>query len=223
MNSILEFISDPANHFSGHTIDYLKLCGLSALLAIVIGIVLGVLVSRNALLGFIAVNVSGLMRAIPVIAFLIVALPYLGLGFLPALVALVILGIPPILLNTYTGIRGIDPAIIDVARGVGMTRWQIVTRIQTPLVLPVIAAGIRTSALQIIATATLAAFIGAGGYGEYIVDGLYKLNNTEVLAGAIPVTVLAMLVEVFMGWLQQVLTPAGLRVQGQDSVAVAKV
>ncbi len=223
MNSILEFISDPANHFSGHTIDYLNLCGLSALLAIVIGVVLGVLVSRNALLGFIAINVSGLMRAIPVIAFLIVALPYLGLGFLPALVSLVILGIPPILLNTYTGIRGIDPATIDVARGIGMTRWQIITRIQTPLVLPVIAAGIRTSALQIIATATLAAFIGAGGYGEYIVDGLYKLNNTEILAGAIPVTVLAMLVEVFMGWLQQVLTPTGLRVQGQDRVAVAKV
>ena len=103
-----------------------------------------------------------------------------------------------------------------------MTRRQIITRIQTPLVLPVIAAGIRTSALQIIATATLAAFIGAGGYGDYIVDGLYKLNSTEVLAGAIPVTVLAMLVEVFMGWLQQVLTPAGLRVQGQDRVAVAK-
>jgi osmoprotectant transport system permease protein len=222
MNSVFEFISNPSNNFSGHTVDYLKLCGLSIILAIVIGIVLGVLVSRNALLGFIAINVSGLMRAIPVIAFLIAALPYLGLGFLPAFVALVILGIPPILLNTYTGIRGIDPATIDVARGMGMTRWQIITRIQTPLVLSIIAAGIRTSSVQVIATATLAAFIGAGGYGEYILDGLYKLNNTEVLAGALPVTALAMLVEVFMGRLQQVLTPAGLRVQRQDMVTVAK-
>jgi osmoprotectant transport system permease protein len=222
MNSVFEFISNPTNNFSGHTIDYLKLCGLSIILAIVIGVVLGVLVSRNALLGFMAINVSGLLRAIPVIAFLIAALPYLGLGFLPAFVALVILGIPPILLNTYTGIRGIDPATIDVARGIGMTRWQIITRIQTPLVLPIIAAGIRTSSVQVIATATLAAIIGAGGYGEYIVDGLYKLNNTEVLAGALPVTALAMLVEVFMGWLQQVLTPAGLRVQRQDTAAVAK-
>jgi len=223
MKSLLEFISDPRNDFIGHTIDYINLCGSSILLAIVIGVVLGVSVSRNVILGFIAINISGLMRAIPVIAFLIVALPYLGLGFLPAVVALVILGIPPILLNTYTGIRGIDPATIDAARGIGMTRWQIATRIQTPLVLPIIAAGIRTSAVQIIATATLAAFIDAGGYGAYIVNGLYTLNNIEILAGAIPVAVLAMLVDVLMGWLQQVLTPAGLRVQhGQDTVAVAR-
>lgn len=223
MNDLLAFISDPTHDFRGHTIDYLKLCGSSAVLAIVIGVVLGVLVSRNAIAGFIAINISGLMRAIPVIAFLVVVLPYLGLGFFPAFVALVILGIPPILLNTYTGIRNIDPAMIDAARGIGMTRWQIARRIQTPLVLPLIAAGIRTSAVQIIATGTLAAFIGAGGYGDYIVDGLYKLNNIEVLAGAIPVGVLAMLVEVLMGWLQYVLTPMGLRIhQGQDTASVAK-
>jgi len=223
MSSLLEFISDPAHDFVGHTIDYLKLCGSSILLAVVIGVVLGVLVSRNAMAGFLAINICGLMRAIPVIAFLIVVLPYLHLGFLPAFVALVILGIPPILLNTYTGIRGIDPAIIDAARGIGMTRWQSATRIQTPLVLPLIAAGIRTSAVQIIATATLAAIIDAGGYGAYILDGVYRLNNIEVLAGAIPVAVLAMLVELLMGWLQQVLTPAGLRIlQDQETVAVAK-
>jgi len=80
----------------------------------------------------------------------------------------------------------------------GMTRWQIITRIQTPLILPIIAAGVRTSAVQIVATGTIAAIIGADGYGAYIIDGLYKLNNTEILAGAIPVAVLAMLVEAFM-------------------------
>src|SRR5207249_8154687 len=128
--------------------------------------------------------------AIPVIAFLLIVVPYLGLGFVPAIVALIVLGIPPILLNTYTGIRGIDPAMIDAAKGMGMTRGQIITRIQTPLVLSIIAAGVRTSAIQIIATATLAAFIGAGGYGDYIVDGLYKLQNAEILAGAIPVAIL---------------------------------
>jgi len=215
INSVLEFISDPSHHFILRTNEYLELCGLSIILAMVIGVVLAVLVSRNVLLGFIAINLSGMMRAIPVIAFLIVALPYLGMGFRTALVALVILGIPPILINTYTGIRGIDPAIIDAAQGMGMTRWQIITRIQTPLVSPVIAAGIRTSSVQVIATATLAAFINAHGYGDYIVDGLYTLNSTEVLAGAIPVTVLALLAEVLLGWLQLVLTPAGVRVQYQ--------
>jgi osmoprotectant transport system permease protein len=134
---------------------------------------------------------------------------------------LIVLGIPPILLNTYTGIRGIDPAIIDAARGMGMTTWQINTRIRTPLVLPIVAAGVRTSAVQIIATATLAAIIGAGGYGDYIVDGLYNLNNTEILAGAIPVAVLAMIVEVAMSWLERRLTPEGLRLQTSVEVARA--
>lgn len=223
MIALWQFVSDPSNDFLGQTIVYLQLCGSSIVLAIVIGVVLGILVSRNPVLGFIAVNLSGLMRAIPVIAFLILALPLLGLGFLPAFVALVILGIPPILLNTYTAIRGIDPAIIDAAWGMGMTRWQIITRIQIPLIQAIVAAGIRTSAIQVTATATLAAIIGAGGYGAYIVDGLNRLNNIEILAGAIPVSILAMLVEGVMGWLQQALTPAGLRVQEQLSVAVARV
>ena len=186
---------------------------MAILLAIVIGVGLGVAVSRSAWLGFIAVNLSGLMRAIPVIAFLIAALPYLGIGFVPAVVALVILGIPPILLNTYTGIRGIDPSMIDAAQGMGLTTWQIITRIQTPLVLSIIAAGVRTSAVQIVATATLAAIINAGGYGEYIFQGVNRFDNAAILAGAIPVAILAMAIEVFMGWLERVLTPSGLRVQ----------
>lgn len=208
---ILQFILAPENRFWHQTIAYLQLCGFSILISVALGVVLGIAVSRNAFLGFIAINLSGLMRAIPVIAFLIAVLPYLGLGFLPAAIALIILGIPPVLLNTYTGLRGIDPAIIDAAKGMGMTTLQIISRIQAPLVMPVLAAGVRTAAIQIVATATLAAFIGADGYGIYIVDGLYKLNNTEILAGAIPVAILALLIEVLMGWLQTALTPTGLR------------
>src|SRR5207302_1812148 len=120
-------------------------------------------------------------------------------------------------LKTYTGIRGVDPAMIEAAKGMGMTTWQIATRIQAPIVTPLIAAGIRTSAVQIIATATLAAFIGAGGFGDYIVDGLNVFNYTELIVGAISVAILAMLVEVFMGWLQRALTPEGLKVQEQTA------
>jgi len=215
----LNFILDPKNNFSGETIEYFKLCSLSIAVAIVIGVVLGALVSRNAILAFIAVNLSGLMRAIPIIAVLLIFVPFLGLGFLPAIIALIVLGIPPILLNTYTGIRGIDPAMIDAGKGMGMTTWQIATRIQAPLVTPLVAAGIRTSAVQIIATATLAAFIGAGGYGDYIVDGISVFNYTELIVGAVSVATLALLVEVLMSWLQRVLTPEGLKVQ---QVATAK-
>src|SRR5947209_6817791 len=143
MNAVFQFIADPANNFSGQTIAFLQICAFSIVVAVIIGVVLGILVARNALLAFVAVNLSGLMRAIPVIAFLIAVLPYLGLGFKPAAVALIILGIPPILLNTYTSLRDIDPALIDAARGMGMTGWQIITRIQVPLVIPIVAAGIR--------------------------------------------------------------------------------
>ena len=217
----LNFILDPANDFLGHTIDYLKVCGFSILVAIVIGVTLGALVSRNAFLAFLALNASGLLRAIPIIAVLILFVPIFGIGLLPAVIALIVIGIPPILLNTYTGIRGIDPAMIESAKGMGMTTLQIATRIQAPLVTPLVAAGIRTSAVQIIATATLAAFIGAGGYGDYIVDGFNVFNNTELIVGAVSVAILAMSVEVFMSWLQRVLTPEGLRVQEQAAIANA--
>ena len=221
MIALIQYITDPNNEFLGQTGAYIQICLFSIFFAIVIGVVIGAAVSKNAVLAFIAVNLSGLMRAIPIIAFLIAALPYLGIGFTPTVVALIVLGIPPILLNTYTGIRGIDPAMIDAARGIGMTTWQINIRIRTPLVLPIVAAGVRTSAVQIIATATLAAIIGAGGYGDYIVDGLYNLNNTEILAGAIPVAVLAMIVEVVLSWLERRLTPEGLRLQASVQVAKA--
>ncbi len=217
----IKFILDPANDFLGHTIDYLKICGFSIFVAIIIGVTLGALVSRNAFLAFLALNASGLLRAIPIIAVLILFVPIFGIGLLPAVIALIVIGIPPILLNTYTGIRGIDPAMIEAAKGMGMTTMQIATQIQAPLVTPLVAAGIRTSAVQIIATATLAAFIGAGGYGDYIVDGFNVFNNTELIVGAVSVAILAILVEVFMSWLQRAVTPEGLKVQEQAAIANA--
>jgi osmoprotectant transport system permease protein len=221
----INYIRDPANDYLGHTIQYLQLCGVSIVAAIIIGVVLGALVSRNAFAAFIAVNISGLVRAVPIIAVLllfvyIIPTP-LNIGFVPSIIALILLGIPPILLNTYTGIRIIDPATIDAAKGMGMTTWQIVTRIQAPLVTPLVAAGIRTSAVQIVATATLAAYIGAGGFGDYIVDALNVGNNTELVVGAVSVAVLAILIEVLMSWLQRAVTPEGLKVQEQVATAKA--
>ena len=213
LSALFQFAATPANRYWEHSLSYIDLCASSIVLAIAIGVALGVAVARRPVLAFAAVNLSGLMRAIPVIVFLTLALPYLGIGFTPSLVALSVLGIPPILLNTYTGIRGIDPVIVDTARGIGMTRGQIVRRIQAPLVLPVIAAGVRTSAVQIVATATLAAIIGAGGYGEYILAGLYQVDVIQILAGAVPVAALALMVELGLGWVQRLVTPAGLRAQ----------
>jgi osmoprotectant transport system permease protein len=216
----INFVLDPNNDYLGHFIDYLKLCGVAIAAATIIGVGLGILVSRSAFLAFITINLSGVMRAIPIIAaiFLIFAVVK-QLGFLPAIIALILLGIPPILINTYTGIRGIDPAAIDAAKGMGMTTWQIATRIQAPLVTPLVAAGIRTSAIQIVATATLATFIGAGGFGDYIVDGINVFNNTELIVGAASVAILALIIEIALSWLQRALTPEGLKVQEQENSA----
>ena len=219
--AVLSFILDPKNNFLGQTLTYLQICAISIVGAVIIGVLLGSVVSGNAFFAFIAVNMSGLLRAIPVIATLIVSVPLFGLGLKPALIALIVVGVPPVLLNTYTGIRGVDPAIIDSARGMGMTTWQIVTKIQTPLVLPLVAAGVRTTAVQIVATATLATFIGAGGYGDYIVDGINVFNTPELIAGALAVAVFAIIIEVFMGWLQRRVTPAGLRLE--EGAEVLKV
>ena len=216
LSALITFVRTPANRYLDHTLSYVDLCVASIVLATAIGAALGVAVARRPLLALLAVNVSGLMRAVPVIVFLALALPYLGIGFAPALVALTVLGIPPILLNTYAGIRGVDPVVVDAARGIGMTSLQIIGRIQAPLVLPVVAAGVRTSAVQIVATATLAAIIGAGGYGEYILAGLYQVDVVQILAGAIPVAALALLIELGLGRIQRWLTPAGLRVQAHD-------
>ena len=223
MDQVLNFMSDPNSDFGGHTTTYLSLCAVPIALSIMIGVLLGITVARRPTAAFVAGNVSGLARAIPTLAFLAAVLPYLGIGFTPAVVALTALGIPPVLLNTVAGLRGIDPAVIDSARGMGMTPRQILTRVEIPLVLPVVAAGIRTSAVQIVATAPLAALIGAGGYGDYILAGVNLLQQVPLLVGAGSVALLALAVEIALASVERAVTPAGLRIRttepGTRSVA----
>ncbi len=214
MDALLQFYMNPRNDLIGQTVTFFELCLIPIALALVIGVVSGVLVYRNALLSFVAVNASNLIRAIPTLAVLFIFVPIFKIGFLPAAIALTLLGIPPILLNTYVGLRGVDPAAVEAARGMGMTGWQIMVRVQAPLVLPVLAAGVRTAAVQVVATAPLGGLIGAGGYGDYIIDGVNSLNTTEILAGSILVAALAMLVEVGMNGLERRLTPVGLKSSG---------
>lgn len=210
---VIQFISDPRYQFAQETVTTLQLSIVPILLAIAISIPVGILVAQRPIAAFLAANLSGLARAIPTLAFLAIALPYLGTGFKPSVVALTALGIPPILLNTIAGLRSLDPAIVDAGRGMGMTSWQVLSRIQIPLVLPVVAAGVRTSAVQIVATVPLAALIGGQGYGDYITLGLSgEAHNTELILGAIAIALLALLVELLMAAAQRAATPMGLRV-----------
>lgn len=211
IQQVIAFLSDPANNLRGETIATLALSLLATAVAIIVALPLGVVFAQRPVPAFIATNLSGLVRAIPTLGLLVLVVPFLGIGFRPALFALVLLGIPPILLNTISGLQSIDPATIEAARGMGMTNWQVFRRVQTPLMAPVLAAGIRTAAVQIVATVPLAAYIGGGGYGDYIFQGLDNYVLPPIIAGAALIAALALLTELLLAQAQRALTPVGLR------------
>jgi osmoprotectant transport system permease protein len=222
LQQLIAFITNPENKFGAETLATIELSIVPILIAFVIAIPVGIALAQRPLAAFIAANTSGLARAIPTLAVLAAVVPYLGVGFKPAVFALSLLGIPPILLNTITGLRGIDPSTIDAARGMGMTRWQILWRVEIPLMAPVLAAGVRTSAVQIVATVPLAgAEIGSGGYGDYIIAGVNLLQTTPLLVGGIGTAILAFLTEMLLAQAQRALTPAGLRIAAVSDEAVA--
>lgn len=213
LQQILDFIRDPNNAFWAETTITLELSFIPALIALVIAVPLGLLVAQRPFFAFLATNVTGLARAIPTLAFLAAVYPYLGFGFVPSLVALTLIGIPPILLNTVAGLRGVDTAAIDAARGVGMTRLQIFTRVEIPLALPVIAAGVRTATVQIVATVPIAALVGGGGWGDYVLRGAAPgfTQLPALVLGVTLIAALAILTEVALARAQHAVTPRGVR------------
>jgi osmoprotectant transport system permease protein len=142
---------------------------------------------------------------------LALAMPLLGTGFLPSLVALVLIALPPVLVNTIVGVRVIDPDVVDAARGMGMSGADVLRAIELPLALPVIFAGLRTAAVQVVSGAVLATFIGGGGLGDFITAGIAMMAVPQMLVGAIPVTLLSLGADALFGGLQRRLTPRGLR------------
>jgi osmoprotectant transport system permease protein len=143
---------------------------------------------------------------VPSLAILFLALPYLGTGFRPALFALVVLAFPPIIINTYAGIRNVDRAVVEAAFGMGMEPNQVLRQVELPIALPAVIAGIRTAAVEVIASATLAAFIGGGGLGDFITRGFAVYEPAIMLVGAIPVALLALFSEGLLGGIQRLLS-----------------
>lgn len=153
---------------------------------------------------------AGALRVVPSIAVLTLTLPYLGLGFRPALLALVALGLPPIVINTQLGLQAAAPAALDAARGMGMTERQIRARVEWPLAMPLVFAGLRTASVELVASATLASFIGGGGLGDFIVDGLATDDVGELFLGACSVALLALAVDAALGGVARRIRPKGL-------------
>ena len=178
---------------------------MSALaISVCVGVPLGIWIARRERVAQIVINSFGALRLVPSLAILFLALPYLGTGFRPALFALVVLAFPPVIINTYTGIRNVDRAVVEAAYGMGMQSRQVLGQVELPLALPAVIAGIRTAAVEVIASATLAAFIGGGGLGDFITRGFAVYEPRIMLVGSIPVALLALFSEGLLGGIQRI-------------------
>jgi osmoprotectant transport system permease protein len=189
--------------------QHLVLSLLALAIGVLAGVPLGIWIARRAVAAQYVINAFGTLRLFPSLAILFLALPYLGTGFRPALLALTVLAFPPIIINTYAGIRNVSRPVVEAAYGMGMEPGQVLRQVELPLALPAIIAGIRTAAVEVISSATLAAFIGGGGLGDFITRGFAVYDPKIMLVGAVPVALLALGSEAILGGLQRSLsTPA---------------
>lgn len=201
--NLWQFILEQQDKLGIQILQHLGLTFLSLLLAIIVGVPLGVLISRQRKLSSPVLGIAGILQTIPSIALLGFMIPVFGIGATPAIVALLIYALLPIIRNTYTGITGVNSSVIEAAKAMGMNRSQLLFKVELPLAMPVIIAGIRTAAVINVGVATLASFVAAGGLGEFIFGGI-SLNNTNmILAGAIPAALLAVILDQVIALLQK--------------------
>jgi osmoprotectant transport system permease protein len=198
-------------------LEQLGYTALSLVIAALIAIPIGILIGHTGRGALFAVNLANAGRAIPTLGLLVLLAVTLGFSPLAWLVPLVILAIPPIMVNAYEGVAGVDPELKDAARGMGMTPWQQIRKVEVPVAMPLIVLGLRTGAIFVVATATIAAYIGLGGLGRYIIDGLATENYGEVAGGAALVVLLALAVQACFIGVRRLVVPAGLRQQGRPS------
>jgi osmoprotectant transport system permease protein len=200
----------------------------AALLALPLGIVLGHLRKGGA----VAINVANIGRALPALALLILSVQWFGIGdptgilapvhSIPAFIAMVAIAIPPMVANSYVGLASVDDEVREAARGMGMNGRQVLWRVELPIALPLVMAGIRTAAVAVVATATLAAYVDAGGLGRYIVDGFAVQDNVRVFVGGLLVALLAVVVELVCSLLERLLVSPGLRTGGERAARAAE-
>ena len=208
----LRFIVERRELLLEKTWEHIVLSGAAIGVALLIAVPLGVVLGHLHRGSFIAINLSNVGRALPSLAVIAIGLGFLGFGFTNVLVALVVLAVPPILTNAYVAVDEVEQEAVEAARGMGMTPWQILRRIELPLALPLLFAGIRTAAVYVVASATLAAIAGGGGLGEILFNqASYRVEG--LVGAAIVVSVLAFAADALFGGIQRLLTPRGLRTE----------
>ena len=201
--TLFEFMQQQADKLAVQTLQHIGLTFISLFIAVLIGLPLGIFIARKRQLSGSVLGIAGILQTIPSIALLGFMIPLLGIGAKPAIVALLLYALLPIIRNTYTGITGVDAAVKEAAVAMGMSKWQILFKVELPLAMPVILAGIRTATVINVGVATLASYIAAGGLGEFIFGGI-SLNNTNmILAGAIPAALLAIIFDFLLSRVQK--------------------
>lgn len=231
--TVIEWFTDPANWTGSNGIpirtwEQIRMSLLAMLIALVIAMPIALTLGHLRKGVFLATNLGNIGRAVPTLGVLIIlaSIPLIGIGDSAAVLALALFAIPPLLTNTFAGISGVDPQVRDAARGMGMGGMRILTRVEVPLAMPLIAAGVRTATVQVVAVASLAALVGGGGLGRYVVDGFALQDNTLIVAGAILTGVLAISADGVLALVQRALTPRGLRTpkiakEEEEAVAVS--
>ena len=211
MDHFLQFFSQYGTELLYKTWEHLYISLISVGLGILIAIPLGIALTRVPKVANFVMGLLGIIQTVPSFAILAFFIPLLGVGKVPAILALFFYAVLPILRNTYTGVNGVNKSLLEAGRGMGMTGWERVRLVEIPLAIPVIMAGIRLTTVYLIGWATLAAYIGGGGLGDYIFSGMTLYQTEFILAGAIPVTLLALLADFLLGKIEDWVTPTGMK------------
>lgn len=191
--------------------EHLLISAIALGLGILIAVPIGILLTRYDKAASLVIGFTSILQTVPSLALLAMMIPLIGIGKLPAIIALCIYSLLPILRNTYIGLKGVSPNLIDAGKGMGMTELQMITKVELPQAAPVIMSGIRLSGTYVIAWATLASYIGAGGLGDFIFNGLNNYIPALIIGGTIPVTLLALLVDWLLGMVEKKVTPRNMR------------
>ncbi len=216
MEEIIRYITINYQTIISLTLQHLYLVSISVGAAILTGVPLGILITKNEKLADTVLYIASIIITIPSIALFGLMIPLLslvnrGIGFWPAAIAIFLYSQLPIIRNTYTAINNIDPAMREAAKGMGMSDWQRLSRVEIPLAIPVIMAGVRMAVVMNIAVATIAVYIGAGGLGTIINEGITGTDSTKLIVGAIAVSLLAIIADYLFLFLQHLLTPKGIK------------
>lgn len=214
MNALVEFFQNNGADLLRLTLEHIGISAISVGLGIIVAVPLGILLTRAGKLATVVMGIASIFQTIPSLALLALMVPIFGVGVVPAIIALFLYSLMPILRNTYYGITNVDPDLIDAAKGMGMTSWQILRKVELPQASGIIMTGVRLSTVYVIAWATLASYIGAGGLGDFIFNGLSIYIPELIVSGALAVMVIALIVDYLLGLVEKRLTPINLR-EGQ--------